>query len=161
MQALLRDQATPSRPVYQVHPSWAVKGGLKGVALCCRSQEHSRGSRNYTFTPYTHLHGVTGVQGYLSLTDIYYTQTLIAFGSKIHSRSTHTWISKVVWFHKELGKYTSLNTHCSPNKSREGGAWYFICTSRCVPLRRGFPQGPWKKNLAGWFFKKIFPGGPY
>jgi len=40
MQALLRDQATTSRPVYKVHPSWAVDGGLKGVALCCRSQEH-------------------------------------------------------------------------------------------------------------------------
>jgi len=42
MQALLRDQATTWRTVYQVHPSWAVGGGLKGVALCCWSQEHGR-----------------------------------------------------------------------------------------------------------------------
>jgi len=33
--------------------------------------------------------------------------------------------------------------------------------ARCVPRRRGFPQGPRRKNLAGWFLKKIFPGGPY
>jgi len=33
-------------------------------------------------------------------------------------------------------------------------------TARCVPRRRGFPQGPWRKNLAGWFSKKKFPGGP-
>ena len=41
-QALPRDQATTSRRVYQVHPSWAVDGGLKGVALCCRSQGRGR-----------------------------------------------------------------------------------------------------------------------
>jgi len=40
MKALLRDQATTSRSVYQVHPSLAVDGGLKGVALCCWSQGH-------------------------------------------------------------------------------------------------------------------------
>jgi len=27
----------------------------------------------------------------------------------------------------------------------------------CVPLRRGFPQGARRKNLAGWFFKKNLP----
>jgi len=31
--------------------------------------------------------------------------------------------------------------------------------TRCVPMRRGFPQGARRKNLAGWFAKKDFPGG--
>jgi len=34
VQELPRDRAMSSRPVYQVHPGWAVDGGLKGVTLC-------------------------------------------------------------------------------------------------------------------------------
>jgi len=45
VQALLRDQATTSRPVHQVHPSWTVDGGLEGVALRCWSQEHGEEER--------------------------------------------------------------------------------------------------------------------
>jgi hypothetical protein len=36
-----------------------------------------------------------------------------------------------------------------------------VQTMRYVFLRRGFPQELWRKNLAGWFLKKIFHGGPY
>ena len=35
-----RDRAMPSRPVYQIHPSWAVNGGLIAVTLCFRPQGH-------------------------------------------------------------------------------------------------------------------------
>jgi len=35
----------------------------------------------------------------------------------------------------------------------------FCVQSRCVPRRRGFPQGPRMKNLAGWFLKKNLPWG--
>jgi len=54
--------------------------------------------------------------------------------------------------------------------SKPGTAWlegYLILFlivpvgfARCVPLRRGFPQGPRGKNLANEFWKQIFPGGP-
>jgi len=40
VQGLPQDQAMTSRPVYQVHPGWAVDGGLKGVALCFRPRGH-------------------------------------------------------------------------------------------------------------------------
>jgi len=33
--------------------------------------------------------------------------------------------------------------------------------ARCVPRRRGFPQGARRMHLAGWFLQKIFPGGLY
>jgi len=58
--------------------------------------------------------------------------------------------------------------NCSRIRPDDGQNYFFFfcihtCSAptRCVPLRRGFPQGPRRKNLAGWFFKKIFPGGPY
>ena len=36
----MRDRAMSSRPVYQVHPGWAMDARLEGVTLCLRPQGH-------------------------------------------------------------------------------------------------------------------------
>jgi len=38
-----------------------------------------------------------------------------------------------------------------------GPIWCLTYPSWGVPQRRGFPQGPWRKNLPTWFLKKLFP----
>ena len=72
------------------------------------------------------------------------------------------WVVSTRLITKGLGpkrlSWTSLHM-----KGSEGGGWYFMNTLNCRALRtqkRGFPQGPRWKNLAGWFLKKIYSRRP-
>jgi len=91
-----------------------------------------------------------------------------------HSRAEwvwwETWQSQVEWIKRskswgvvwcesrESGNWPRFSERARKRGSRMNESRQ---RARCVPWRRGFPQGPRRKNLAWWFLKKIFPGGPY